>query len=310
MNPTADAVHRFLFEPLDIRGALVQLGPAWREMQARRDYAPPVRDLLGELSAVTAVIGASLKVPGRLSFQLKGHGAVSLLVVDCRDHEGTLRLRGMARVDEAAGGAVPPGLTSSPTAVRHESPPGLTSGVRGLLGDGQLVLTLQPDEGKPYQSVVPLVGDTLAAVFEHFLAQSEQQPAQLHLAADAGTACALFLQKLPGADARDADGWDRVRQLAATVRGDELSLPPEQLLRRLFPEEDVRLFRPRPVAWHCPRDEEKVRNMLQSLGREELERMLEDAGQIAVEDEICGQEYRFAPDVIDELFPPAGRVLH
>lgn len=290
-----DAVHRFLLESLDIRGALVHLGPAWREMQAGRGYPAAVRDLLGELATVTAVIGNSLKVPGRLSFQLKGHGAVSMLVVDCREHEGTLRLRGMARVDDAAGATVPPGLTS---------------GVRNLLGDGQLVLTLQPDQGNPYQSVVPLEGDTLAAVFEHFLAQSEQQPAQLHLAADADQACALFLQKLPGADARDADGWDRVRQLAATVRGEELRLPPDQLLTRLFPEEDVRLFRPRPVVWHCPRDEEKVRDMLYSLGREELERMLEEAGQIAVEDEICNQQYRFAPDIIDELFPPAGRVLH
>lgn len=305
-----DAVHRFLLESLDIRGAIVHLGPAWREMQAGRGYPAAVRDLLGELATVTTVIGNSLKVPGRLSFQLKGHGAVSMLVVDCREHEGTLRLRGMARVDEAAGGAVPPGLTSSPSAGRHESPPGPASGVRDLLGDGQLVLTLQPDEGNPYQSVVPLEGDTLAAVFEHFLAQSEQQPAQLHLAADAESACALFLQKLPGADARDADGWDRVRQLAATVRGEELRLPPGELLTRLFPEEDVRLFRPRPVAWHCPRDEEKVRNMLYSLGREELVRMLEEAGQIAVEDEICNQQYRFAPDIIDELFPPAGRVLH
>ena len=290
-----DAVHRFLLESLDIRGAIVHLGPAWREMQAGRGYPAAVRDLLGELATVTAVIGNSLKVPGRLSFQLKGHGAVSMLVVDCREHEGTLRLRGMARVDADAGDAVPPGLTS---------------GVRNLLGDGQLVLTLQPDEGNPYQSVVPLEGDTLAAVFEHFLAQSEQQPAQLHLAADADSACALFLQKLPGADERDADGWDRVRQLAATVRGEELRLPPGELLTRLFPEEDVRLFRPRPVAWHCPRDEEKVRNMLYSLGREELVRMLEEAGQIAVEDEICNQQYRFAPDIIDDLFPPAGRVLH
>ncbi len=63
-----DSVSGFLFEDLDIRGALVLLGPAWREMHANRGYSPTVRDLLGQLAAVTTLIGSNLKVPGHLSF--------------------------------------------------------------------------------------------------------------------------------------------------------------------------------------------------------------------------------------------------
>ncbi len=292
MNPVADAVHRFLFEELDIRGALVQLGPAWSQMQARRDYAVPVRDLLGQLAAVTTLIGSNLKTPGRLSFQVQGPGPVGMLVTDCDEQ---LRIRGLARADAKELAAVPPAPTFD---------------VRQLIGDGQLVLTLQTASGSPYQSFVPLEGDSLAAIFEHYLAQSEQQPARVFLMATETHACGLFLQKLPGADLRDADGWNRIEALAATVHDDELTLAPDQLLTRLFSEEAVRLFDPRPVAWHCPRDEEKVRNMLLSLGREELESMLADAEEIAVEDEICGHEYRFSAEILDELFPPAGRVLH
>jgi molecular chaperone Hsp33 len=285
-----DTVHRFLLEDLDIRGALVQLGPSWAAIAGRRNYATPVRDLLGELAAVTALIGSNLKTPGRLSFQLQGHGPVSMLVMDCNEQ---LHLRGMARsaLDAAAESCV--------------------SGVDELLGDGRLVLTLHPKTAQtPYQSIVPISGSSLATVFEHYLEQSEQQPARLWLAATADTACGLFLQKLPDADQRDADGWNRIEQLAATVRPEELALPPETLLTRLFGEETVRLFDPRQAAWHCPRDEEKVRNMLMSLGREEVESMLADAEIIAVEDEICGHEYRFGPEILDELFPPDGRVLH
>jgi molecular chaperone Hsp33 len=72
----------------------------------------------------------------------------------------------------------------------------------------------------------------------------------------------------------------------------------------------VRLYPPRQASWHCPRDEEKVRNMLLSLGREEVESMLADAEIISVEDEICGHEYRFDAGILDELFPPDGRLLH
>ncbi len=285
-----DTVHSFLLEDLDIRGALVQLGPSWAAMAGRRSYAAPVRDLLGELAAVTALIGSNLKTPGRLSFQLQGHGPVSMLVMDCNEQ---LHLRGMAK------------------SVLDADAEARVASVGDLLGDGRLVLTLQPKTAQtPYQSVVPIEGSTLAAIFEHYLAQSEQQPARLWLAATADTACGLFLQKLPGADGRDADGWNRIEQLAATVHAEELALPPETLLTRLFSAENVRLYAPRQAAWHCPRDEEKVRNMLLSLGREELEAMLADAEMIAIEDEICGHEYRFGPEIVDELFPPDGRILH
>ncbi|MDK9703573.1 MAG: Hsp33 family molecular chaperone HslO [Sulfuritalea sp.] len=285
-----DAVHPFLLEDLDIRGALAQLGPSWAAMTGRRRYATPVRDLLGELAAVTALMGSNLKTPGRLSFQLQGHGPVSMLVMDCNEQ---LQLRGMAKSELAADAAT------------H------IAGVGSLLGDGQLVLTLQPKTAEtPYQSVVPIVGGTLAQVFENYLAQSEQQPTRLWLAATADSACGLFLQKMPDADRRDADGWNRIEQLAGTVRPEELALAPETLLTRLFGEESVRLFAPRQASWHCPRDEEKVRSMLLSLGREELEAMLADAEMISIEDEICGHEYRFGPEIVDELFPPDGRLLH
>lgn len=285
-----DSVHRFLLEDLDIRGALVQLGPSWAEMNSRRKYAAPVRKLLGELAAVTALIGSNLKTPGRLSFQLQGHGPVSMLVMDCNEQ---LHLRGMARSELAADAEA------------------RVATVEGLFGDGKLVLTLQPRTAqKHYQSVVPITGNTLAEIFERYLAQSEQQAARMWLAATADTACGLFLQKLPNADVLDPDGWDRIETLAATVRPEELALPPETLLARLFGEEKLRLFEPRQAIWHCPRDEEKVRNMLLSMGREEVEAILADAEMIAIEDEICGHEYRFGPEIIDELFPPDGRILH
>lgn len=282
-----DDIRRFIFEDLDIRGALVRLGPAWHEMQARRDYGPAERDLLGELAAVTTLIGSNLKLPGRITFQLQGHGPVRMLVVDCDER---LRLRGLAKTREAvSAGPVPQ-----------------------LLGDGQLLLTLQTNVAaeRPYQSHVPLEGDTLAEIFEAYLARSEQTPTRLWLFADAEYACGLFLQKLPEADVRDADGWNRVQHLASTVRPAELALPAETLLGRLFPEETLRLFDPLPVRHHCPRDEEKVLNMLRTLGREEIVEMLAEHDEIVIQDDICNHEYHFGREVIQQLFPTPSKMLH
>ncbi|HEX8962333.1 MAG TPA: Hsp33 family molecular chaperone HslO [Rhodocyclaceae bacterium] len=281
-----DAIRRFIIEGLDIRGAVVRLGPAWKEMQARREYGEPERDLLGELVAVTTLLGSNLKQPGRVSFQLQGHGPVRMLLVDCDEQ---LRIRGLAKTDGFVAAAPAP----------------------ELLGDGKLVLNLQTSPtAHPYQSLVPIEGDSLAQIFEHYLEQSEQTPTRLWLAADGDNACGLFLQKLPGADAADADGWNRIQLLAGTLQPGELSLSAEVLLSRLFPEETLRLFDPQPVVYHCPRDEEKVLNMLRTLGREEVEEMLAEHDEVVVQDDVCNHEYRFGREVLAQLFPTPSHLRH
>lgn len=294
---SSDTVTRFLFEGLDIRGALVHLGPSWQSLQRGRGYGPVEARLLGEMAAVTALIAAQLKQPGRLTFQLRGGGPISLLVMDCDEQ---LRLRGMAR------------------AVANLAP----APVPQLLGadqGGQLMLNLDfPVARQPYQSFVPLEGDSIASIFEHYLEQSEQQAARLFLAASDQAACCLFLQKLPGADALDPDGWDRISHLAATVKEAELlELDAATLLGRLFHEEilqgeqsskGVRLYDPRPVTHHCPEDREKVEGMLLSLGREEAEAVLAEHGEILVKDDICNREYRFSKEDVARLF--ASKPLH
>lgn len=281
MNPAVSQnfVRPFLFENLDIRGAFVRLTDCWRDMQAGRAYAPAVARLLGEMSAVTVLIAANLKQPGRMTFQLKGQGPVELLVLDCDEQ---LHLRGMAR---------------APDVVENRPAP-------ELLGDGQLALSLDVAGLEvPYQSLVPLDGDTIAAIFQHYLERSEQQPARLFLTADHDAAAGLFLQKLPLADQRDPDGWNRIQILAETVRSDELArLSAVNLIGRLFPEEDVRLFDPRLVTHHCPEDWAKVGGMLRAVGRAECEAILKEQGEVHIHDEICNRHYRFDAAMVAALF--------
>jgi len=276
---TPGRVRSFLFEQLDIRGVWVQLDQVWRDMIAGRHYAPATTTLLGEMAAVTALLAFNLKQAGRLTFQLRGEGAVNRLVMICNEQ---LQLRGMA----------------------HETTALASGSLKELLGEGFLTITLDaPEMRQPYQSQVPLQGDGLAAVFEHYLAQSEQQAARLWLAANAQTAAGLFLQALPGAAARDEDGWNRVQILADTLTpGEMLHLSSIELLARLFPEEDVRVFDPRPVTWHCPEDWIKITAMLRSIGRAECESILQEVGEIHVHDDICNRDYRLNAADVHKLF--------
>lgn len=275
-DTSPDRVRGFLFEALDIRGAWVQLTDVWQAMSADRDYPEAGRALLGELAAATTLLAANLKQTGRLTFQLRGNGPVSMLVMDC---DAQLKLRGLVRAESAAHG-----------------------NLAELFGEGALTLTLDTGD-TPYQSHVPLEGETLADAFAHYLDQSEQTPTRLWLAASETAAAGLFLQALPGAGAKDADGWNRVQMLASTVRPDELlNLGAIKLIERLFPEEDVRVYDPRPVQYGCAYDPAKVYAMLRQIGRAECEAILAEHGEIRVHDDMCNHEYVLDSADVEALF--------
>ena len=282
---------RFTLENLDIRGQVVRLTDVWRDMHISRHYPANIKQFLGEMACVAVLIGAGLKQPGKAALQIqrKPDGAVNaggntiypgpLAVLDCTE---ALAVRGMAAADFKNGAA------------------SFAEWVEGCT----LAMTLTyTNTTQIYQSIVPVSGLSVAECFEHYFDQSEQLPTHLWLAANESGAGALLLQKLPNADIKDADGWARVEQLAASVSEAELtSLPAEELLTRLFHEEDVRVYGAAPVTYACKRDTKKVENMLRSLGREEVEATLAELGYVEVKDDICNQVYRYDADAIRRLF--------
>jgi molecular chaperone Hsp33 len=157
----------------------------------------------------------------------------------------------------------------------------------------------QAERGQRYQGLVDLGHPELATALENYFQQSEQLPARFVLAANGQNAVGLMLQKLPGEGGNDTvhdeDGWPRVEHLTATLGRDELlNTSPEEVLYRLYHEEVVRLFKPRPLVFGCSCSRERVEAMLRSLGREEIEATLASQnGTIEVTCEFCAHEYTF-----------------
>ncbi|SDY75858.1 Hsp33 family molecular chaperone HslO [Nitrosomonas sp. Nm33] len=280
-------VQRFLLENLDIRGAVVHLDSVWQKMLQNRNYPASVVQLLGDMSATTLLLSGNLKQLGRLTVQLKGDGPVPMLVIDCNE---SLHLRGMAKYA--------PQVAAQP--------------VPDLLGRGQLVLTLDMlSMREAYQSIVPLDGDTIAEIFEHYFKQSEQLPSRLFLATSDNAIFGILLQKLPTADQQDPDGWTRIEALAATVQDQPIfKLAAEEILTRLFMEETIRVFDAQTVSYGCREDPAKIYNMLHSLGRAEVNAILQECGEVVVHDDICNREYRFDALAIDAIFREAGPTVH
>ena len=288
MKPHPDSLQRFLFERSHVRGELVHLDDAWREVLKRHDYPPALRAMMGELMAAAVLLAATLKLKGSLILQIQGKGPVTLLVVEC---DGELNMRATAKWQGELDGI---------------------SFVQ-MVGDGRFVITLDPrDGGQTYQGIVELDGDSVAEVLQNYMLRSDQLETRLWLAADAQGAAGLLLQKMPGDgghvvasmdEDRDADMWQRVTMLTDTLQREELlGLPALQLIRRLYGEEDVRLFDAQHVAFRCTCSRDRVARMMKMLGWDEVQSVLAEQGMVEVGCEFCNHKYSFDKVDAEQVF--------
>ena len=319
-----DQLHKFLFEGLPVRGMLVRLDSSWRELLQRRRsasdgghaFAAPVRALLGEMAAASVLMQASLKFNGALILQMQGDGPVKLAVAETLPD---LSFRATAKVvGEVAADA------------RLEA-------LLNLHGQGRCVITLDPLDRlpgqQPYQGVVPLHGDQreplqkLSEVLEHYMLQSEQLDTRLVLAANDEVAAGLLIQRLPMAGSGNLAGggnldsavsisadedqigrneaYNRIALLAGTLTAEELlTLPPEQVMHRLFWQETLRVFEPQAPCFACRCSRDRVAGMLRGLGVDEVLSLVAERGEAEVGCDFCGAMYRFDPVDVGELFTP------
>lgn len=276
-----DRIRRFAFERYPLRGHWVALDFAWRELRAHQVHPPAVRDLVGEAVAAATLLAGTLKFEGTLTLQLQGDGLVPLLVAQCTND---FRVRGMAR---------------------FEGDPAVTD-FRALVGDGRVAVTVDAQErAARYQGIVPLEGASFSECFEHYFAGSEQIPTRVRLAADAGHAAGLLVQRLPpGVGSRDVDTETVDALLAETGAALDalepqtlLSAGTESLLRTVLGTYDLRLYEGHQVRFECRCSPVRVAGMLKALGADELHAILAEEGAVTVTCEFCGRPYRF--DAID-----------
>lgn len=279
VSPTrfADNVSRFLFERAAIRGALVSLDDASREILDQHPYPPALRRILADLLAAAALLASTLSFKGTLIVQLQGMGPVRLLVVECT---ADLGLRATAQWSDAA--AALPEDTS----------------LHALAGDpeaSRLAIMLDPKDGGPiYQGIVALAATSIASLIEHYLTTSEQIDSRLVVATDARHVRGMLLQRMPSAGPDDDATW---RQAVSRIDfgGSDLlgASDIEALLAARFPNDDIRVMAPRSARFRCDCSSERVGNALRLLGRSEVESVLAEQGMIGVTCEFCNHRYSF-----------------
>jgi len=296
----SDSLLKFLFQGAPVRGGIVRLDAAWKEMIAHHDYPAPVTRLLGEMTAAVALLATSIKFNGALILQIHGDGPVKLLVVECQPDVG-LRATAKLRTDATIAGDAS------------------MKSMINLHGRGRCAITLDPRDPQPgqqpYQGVVPLEGETIARALEAYMRRSEQLDTHLWLAADREIAAGMLLQKLPREGGRstggrstspaavDDDAWDRALALAGTLGGAELlAQPPEVLMRRLYWQEKIERYAPIRPRFQCSCSRERIGRMLLSLGREEVDSIITEQNRVEVTCDFCNAKRVFDAIDVAQLF--------
>lgn len=310
-----DTVLPFQLDRSDIRGRVARLDTALDRILSQHDYPAPVEALVAEAALLTALIGQTIKLRWKLSFQIRGDGPVRVIATDYLAPEGDgapARIRAWAGFDAEAVAQAEP----------RQRP-------FDLIGNGYLAVMI--DQGRdmlPYQGITPLAGGALSACAETYFAQSEQLPTRFALSfgkssapggAEQWRGGGVVLQMMPRAsapvsdggsgedgllaagdllDGDDGDAWRRANILLDTVEELELvgpSVQPTDLLVRLFHEEQPRVFDPQPVAFGCSCSADRVRQSLSIYSARDIATMTTEDGIVTADCQFCGAHYEFDP---------------
>ncbi|MBX9746671.1 MAG: Hsp33 family molecular chaperone HslO [Hyphomonadaceae bacterium] len=289
-----DFIAPFSLDNAPVRGRIVRLGAgALDPILRRHDYPRPVAMLLGEALSLAALIGSLLKADGRLVVQAQGQGPVTLLVAE----HGAGGLRGYARLAEGAAEKLKGG---------QRLPPG------ALLGAGSLVLTLDLGAGhEPYQAIVPLDGDTLAACAETFFRVSEQTDTAIRLAvgevvtghASTWRSEGILLQRVASDDKRGdtQEDWSRATILFGSVKDEEMldpAISADRLLYMLFHEEGARMGEATVLDDRCSCNEERLTALMKQFPHDQLEELVEPDGAMHARCQFCSREYAISPEAV------------
>ncbi|WP_130832330.1 Hsp33 family molecular chaperone HslO [[Erwinia] mediterraneensis] len=268
-----DQLHRYLFENAAVRGELVNVTQTWREVMKNHDYPAPVQQLLGELLVATSLLTATLKFDGDITVQLQGDGPLSLAVINGNNRQ---ELRGVARVQ----GEIAP-----------------EASLKNMVGNGYLVITISPEKGERYQGVVGLEGETLAECLEDYFMRSEQLPTRLFIRTSDKGAAGILLQVLPAQDTSKED-FNHLATLTDTIKTEELiELPANDVLWRLYHQEEATVYDPQPVSFKCTCSRERCGEVLKTLPQEEVDEIIAEDGEVDMHCDYCGTHYVY--DAVD-----------
>lgn len=252
---------------------------------------PTATAALGRVLTAASMMGNLQKVENcALTLQVRGNGPLGTILATS-DAVGNVR-----------------GYVHNPSVTLLEKYAGKLDVGAAVGTDGMLTVIRDLQMKEPYIGSVALVSGEIADDVTAYFAQSEQTP----------TACALgvlvdmdhsvkvaggyLIQLLPGAPEEIISRLEQgIAKAGAVTPMLSDGLTPEDILRRVMADFELEFLETTEVSYKCYCSRERVTSTLISVGKKDLQEMIDEGKPVTIECQFCDTEYRFTPDELREL---------
>lgn len=260
------------------------------EVQSRHCTWPTASAALGRTMTAGLMLGAMLKGDEKLTIKIEGGGPLGVILVD-GNAKGEVR-----------------GYVTNPQTHLELNELGKLD-VSGAVGSDGL-LTVVKDIGMRdyFTGQVPLVSGEIGEDFTYYMAKSEQVPSSVGLGVlvnpdnSIQASGGFMIQMLPGAeDETIAEIEERLKTIVPVSKMIQEGLTPEEILFQILGENHVQILDKMPVQFKCQCSRERICDALVSLGKKEIEEIMETEGQAEAQCHFCNERYHFSKEELEEI---------
>ncbi len=271
-----------------IRAIAIQSRGLVEEARTRHNTSPTVTAALGRLLSGAAMMGIMMKGENDLlTLQIRSDGPVRGLTVTA-DSRGRVK-----------------GYAWEPDVMLPARNGKLDVG--GAVGPGTLRVIKDLGLKEPYVGQVDLVSGEIAEDLTYYFATSEQTPSSVGLGVlmnrdnTVRQAGGFILQIMPDADDEVISALEQTLGAVSSVT-DLLDTghTPETMLEELLGEFGLTITEKIPASFYCGCSKERVTKTLISLGRDELQGLIDAGEPVEVTCDMCGDTYEFSVDELKE----------
>jgi molecular chaperone Hsp33 len=283
----ADYLVRAITETENFRALACLTTDLVAEASRRHGLSPTATAALGRALTGGALMGALLKTGNRVALKFEGNGPLEKIIVEA-DTNGAVR-----------------GYVAGATADVPPRPDGKLDVAAALGKAGFLTVVKDLGMREPYRSMVQLYTSEIAEDLAYYFTESEQIPSAVGLGVfmepngNVGAAGGFLIQSLPSADQRSLEQLiARITRLPPLTALFKEGSTPEDLLALIFADFPLKILEKHALAFQCSCSRERVERALLSLGRQEIESLIEEMGEAEVNCEFCRERYFFdRPDL-------------
>ena len=280
---------------------LAKNAPVKASVITARDMVERARQIHRTLPVATAALGRTLMAASMMGNQLKEEdGSVTLRI------KGDGPLGGITAVADSAGNAR--GYVVNPAVELPLKGPAKLDVGAAVGKDGSLTVIKDLCMKEPYVGTVPLVSGEIAEDLTSYFPESEQIPSACALGVlvdvDQSVLCAggYLIQLLPGADEAAISAIERgIEKVGPVTEALRSGLDAQGLVKQVLSEFELEILSAEPVEYRCYCSRERVTRALISMGRQELESLIQEQGQAELTCQFCDKVYHYTKEELETL---------